>query len=302
MNFAMRSAAILLLAAAPVAHAQRAEPILLPRAVGASPALAPPARADALSFPFVVALVNAGGGVMCSGTLLNPRGKILTAARCFCDPSSQPTHVRIGRSVYATDKTDRGELTLQRELAPGAEFLDEGYCAKRGFDLAIAATREPLDQALAEILGGLHVATPKAPYPDPDFKRYPLGAYLRAFQSGKPVEVYTVGFGETEVAAKGGGAKRYARLKVLPCAPGQPGCMLLMEYFAPEQDGAADTCRGDSGGPVLEREDGTGWLLFAVTSRSLGDRRDKYCGGGGVYVSVLSPRVQDWLGRHIDAH
>jgi secreted trypsin-like serine protease len=296
------------------AHAQLAAPIAIPPAAtisGSGPASTAVPRngngalADDRSFPFVVALLNGSGGVVCSGTLLNRHGQILTAAHCFCDPSSRPTRVRIGRSVHAADRAAVDELTLQREISDTVAFLDEDYCAKKGVDLAVVATRTPLD-ASVDLVADLHVASPKTPHPDPKFAKYPLAAYIQSFRSNDPVPVFTVGFGASEVQTLGGGAKRFAQIDLLPCQLNRSECTTLLEFYAPSAQGAAvETCRGDSGGPVLEREDGAGqpprWRLFGVTSRSLSDNREKYCGGGGVYVSVLSPRVQNWLAQFLEA-
>jgi hypothetical protein len=256
-----------------------------------------------LSFPFVVALLNSRNGMACSGTLISNRGHVLTAAHCFCDAASRPAAMRIGRSIFL-DTPVASELRVTRELADEVQFLDEKYCAaKNGIDLAIAVTRMPLDLAL-DLTGSLHVVTPRTPHPDRNAAMFPLGYYLQMFTAGKPFSVVAVGFGASELQPLSGGSKRYASLSVLPCGPTDTRCEQFIELQARNPAGVAvDTCVGDSGGPLLEAG-GTGqrtWRLFGVTSRAITGGKEQYCGSGGVYVSVLSLRVQNWLAGVVDA-
>ena len=72
------------------------------------------------------------------------------------------------------------------------------------------------------------------------------------------------------------------------------GCHPDFEMVLPRRN-AADTCRGDSGGPVLERT-GTKWKVVAVTSR--GTRNSHLlCGDGGIYTRIAPFSV--WLRKNV---
>lgn len=88
------------------------------------------------------------------------------------------------------------------------------------------------------------------------------------------------------------------------------GCAVFREFvlssLVTETDAKADTCDGDSGGPVYfigetARPDGRLELhrhLVGITSRGLGGVPQfggTGCGGGGIYTAVAHPDVMAWL-------
>lgn len=88
------------------------------------------------------------------------------------------------------------------------------------------------------------------------------------------------------------------------------GCSVFREFvlssLVSESDAEADTCDGDSGGPVYfigetARPDGRLELhrhLVGITSRGLGGVPQfggTGCGGGGIYTAVAHPDVMSWL-------
>ncbi len=76
------------------------------------------------------------------------------------------------------------------------------------------------------------------------------------------------------------------------------GCLPDLELVLPRL-GGLDTCHGDSGGPVLER-DAQGILrVVAITSRAVRDSVLE-CGDGGIYVRVDA--LQAWMTRALAAH
>lgn len=85
-----------------------------------------------------------------------------------------------------------------------------------------------------------------------------------------------------DVLASGWGCDR-GRARTARC---QPGAELLLTAV-----GGADTCRGDSGGPVLESTS-AGYRLLAITSRSTASG-GAACGRGGIYVRA--DVIDRWL-------
>lgn len=73
------------------------------------------------------------------------------------------------------------------------------------------------------------------------------------------------------------------------------GCVPGREVVIASTD--ADTCSGDSGGPVLDFH-GAAWRLIAITSRALLSARSS-CGGGGIYthVGALAPWIDSEVNR-----
>lgn len=72
------------------------------------------------------------------------------------------------------------------------------------------------------------------------------------------------------------------------------GCYPTTEMVL-RRDVGADTCRGDSGGPLLVRHKET-WLVAAITSRGLA-HTERPCGEGGVYTRV-APQL-NWIQEHL---
>jgi len=112
-----------------------------------------------------------------------------------------------------------------------------------------------------------------------------------------PSGVRIVGYGHENV--RQAGVRRYleAHAPGWGCTYGDRalyGCAPDFELVLPRKSGA-DTCHGDSGGPVLERE-GQRWRIVAITSRSVVSSILE-CGDGGVYVRVDS--IRPWLDRAI---
>jgi secreted trypsin-like serine protease len=73
------------------------------------------------------------------------------------------------------------------------------------------------------------------------------------------------------------------------------GCIPGFELVLPRSEG--DTCRGDSGSPLLARR-GEGWVVSAITSRAAADSLLD-CGDGGIHVR-LAPHER-WLVEHLEA-
>ena len=72
------------------------------------------------------------------------------------------------------------------------------------------------------------------------------------------------------------------------------GCRSEFELVLPRSSGA-DTCAGDSGGPVLE-ETSEGFRIMAVTSRAVAGAHLR-CGDGGVYTRTDA--IAPWIDQFV---
>lgn len=126
----------------------------------------------------------------------------------------------------------------------------------------------------------------------------PVEPYPIRIPSTPPDALRVVGFGCTDAECRGGAGRRsYFDVHLRPedwaCSvrvSAQTGCIPKHEMVLTRGQGA-DTCTGDSGGPVLQRT-AEGWAVIAITSRAVSDSVLP-CGDGGIYVGLVA--VEQWL-------
>lgn len=212
------------------------------------------------AWPDVVAVFGANGS-MCSGTLIDV-DLVLTAGHCI---EIDPIEVRIGSVDLARPDGERRRVKWARAYP---EWIDT-------YDIGVVMLENPVATQPRAIAQG---CTGRA-----------------RFAAGSPLQL--VGFGLTTKAGVGDNTKLHqATLPLVdPTCTTDPSCMPAVAPHGEFTAGGrgADSCFGDSGGPVfIETKQGP--ALVGVVSRGLLSW-DEPCGGGGVYVRA--DKVVSWIQR-----
>lgn len=207
----------------------------------------------------------------CGGTLLGSTW-FLTAAHCahdgFAPLSPSRLRVRLGNTEWPS-ATDVYAVT--------AVDVDQAYSeATQENDLAMLRLQRP------------------APYPPARVIRLDEGA---RWASGTTARI--VGWGATSFGGPTSTSLLEADVPIQADAvcsdPSSYGAAFDPTTMVCAGNGTADTCAGDSGGPLMVR-DGTDWVLVGVTSWGLGCNDPQF---PGVYARLGSPALNQWvMDRH----
>jgi hypothetical protein len=242
----------------------------------------PDAR-PAPEYGYVVAIYfdRLDGRQICTGILIAPR-LVLTAGHCGCGILGSYTvdfrqNTRTGNERYVANVEGAPILYDSRVCTDG--LLDEGR-----------------DLALLRLYADVNLHQPGYGYP-PDMiwqlrRKLPAGRRLIAVGYG-----YTLNSqlgvrmqGSIPVLSADCADRRYSSY----CAPFAE--MILAD--APGPRARADTCGGDSGGPIFLIDDDKLPKLIGVTSRAAPGAQDNpvlHCGGGGIYTLIGRTSVHAWL-------
>ncbi len=238
------------------------------------------------SFSYVVALLS-NGNVKCSGVLLG-KNKILTAAHCLCD--RRLDKMFLGTSIYTGDISNVG-FTHTAELSNEVEFFNEDFCEQhKGNDNAIVS-KNLIDLGIISTLRDIDL-------PDKYFFQP-----TNLSQSQKDTKQFLiVGFGASN-NTNAGGVKRYVKINANVCDSSNKsigGCIEGLEIVAINDKGdSVDTCKGDSGGPLITMDQTEVLKLTGLTSRKISGGKENYCGSGGVYINLTAPIIQNWLNNRL---
>lgn len=205
----------------------------------------------------VVVLGNKGS---CTGTLIAP-DVVLTAGHCS---KIEPTQVIANTTDYA--RAGGVRVNVEKTVA----YPDW----QTTYDVSVIVLASPITNVTPR-----NVAT---------------SCTFSAFK--KDVAVHLVGFGATDMQ----GTAANSRLKEAMAAVTDPSCMggngcnsrvAPGGEFVAGGTGNADSCFGDSGGPVYMDTD-AGPVLVGAVSRGV-DNSSTPCGGGGIYVRT--DKIISWI-------
>lgn len=211
----------------------------------------------------------------CTGALI-AEDMVLTAAHCVCEAT--PSHIFLGE-----DPLDTGPN--------GGKFF--AVAGQRAYHGCRASSSTGVDVAVLRINGKILSAKPFpiAQSPPASSTIFLVAGYGATDRSGTTIDYKKR---EAPVPMTSASCSGSSEATTYGCQPG--------EEIVAGRINTADTCKGDSGGPLLVSAPGTGagseanLIIAGVTSR--GVKSTSKCGAGGIY-EAMRPAVRTWIAEAI---
>ena len=217
-------------------------------------------------WPDTVAVLGAKGS--CSGTLIAP-DVVLTAGHCA---DIEPLTVIANTTDYSTSGGTRVAVT-HTEAYPNWQTT---------YDASVIVLAEPITTVKPRALG--------------------TSCTFSSFAANTMVRLVGFGATSTDGTAANTRLKEAMTMVTDPMCAGDEGCNPTVApggEFVAGGTGTADSCFGDSGGPVYLDTD-RGSILVGAVSRGV-DNADTPCGGGGIYVRTdkIVTWIEDTVGQDV---
>lgn len=211
----------------------------------------------------------------CTGALI-AEDMVLTAAHCVCN--AMPSHVFLGEDPLDTG-SNRGKFF--------------GVAMGKAYHGCRASSSTGVDVAVLRINGKILSAKPFtiAQSPPGSNTIFLVAGYGAIDRSGTTIDYKKR---EAPVPMTSASCSGPGEAAIYGCQPD--------EEIVAGRINTADTCKGDSGGPLLMTAPGTGTgneanlIIAGVTSR--GVKSTSKCGGGGIYEG-MRPVVRTWIAETI---
>ena len=223
--------------------------------------------AAAGEFPYMVALVQAGGGQFCGGSLITANW-VLTAAHCFFNEQNQQDTFAADVNIVAgsVDLSGGGGQTVGV-----TRIVHQGYDQNQLLDIALLELAQPIT------LGG--------------------GAGLIAFNAAPATPVTgalttITGWGATAPDGNNPSDQLLkVQLPVVACDQGDDPALFICAGGVEGED----SCQGDSGGPLVVADGVGSFLQIGVTSS--GPETCAQAGQYGIYTRVS--QYSDWINQTV---
>lgn len=231
-----------------------------------------------------------GQGSLCTGVAV-AADKVLTAGHCGCSPweSYVVRAIELGSETPAPERTLR--LAAKPRIFPGYDCRFNG-APQPGRDLALLELDGSIDKVRPAPVAPMFLV-----YDHPETRRVLIAGYGRT-ESGR----FPLGL----LGAFSRIADHFCRRGVFAASRCSRFREFVLSNMVSGSSAAADSCDGDSGGPVywhtnVEMSGGTQELhrfLIGITSRGLRGVPQfgpTACGGGGIYTSIGHVDIIAWL-------